>query len=85
VRSRNDQTAPPANEFFLDDFRLRAVNEFAVQNFFEFRVAARNRIPDNRTVALKVGVFRLVTVDNFDARDFRAALTSADKRSGLSR
>src|ERR1041384_7367072 len=57
-----------ANEFFLHNFRLRTVEEFPPQSFFDFRVTTRNRIANNDTVRRGREMFAFVSVGDVDAQ-----------------
>jgi hypothetical protein len=60
----------PANELFLHDFGLRAIEKFAFECFFDFRIATRNRVADDHTIGRGREMFAFVTVEDVDAELF---------------
>src|SRR5262245_8821047 len=51
-----------AEELFFYDFGLRTIKKFALEGFFHFRVAPRDRVTHDHAVGCRCQVFRAVTL-----------------------
>ena len=67
MRARDCERVPPANKLFFHDFRLRSIEKFAPECFFDFGIAARDRIADDHAVRRGREMFALESLRDVDA------------------
>ena len=57
VRAGDDDRGVPRNEIFLEQLRHGAVRQFFVEDVFDFRIAARDRVADHAEVRRRLQIF----------------------------
>ncbi len=65
--ARDYQRTSAANEFFLEDFRQRAVKHPAIEHSFDFGIATRNRVPDHHAIRRRIEMRHVVPLHQADA------------------
>ncbi len=74
MRPCDDEIPLSAEDLIAKQFRQRNVVQLATHDLFDLGVPAALGVPDDKQVDVIAEVFRLVTVENFDAPTFKKGL-----------